>query len=749
MSTEAIARNPVGAVVAVVAVMGALALSAAATVTGGLPVPAGDPGLAGVWVVLVFVAAATVAEIVYVPLQHGEGLEELTFFEFVVVAGMMVLSPAWAIAAPLLGLALALAVMRRPLVKIAFNLGSYATSTAAAVMVYLSLADGASRFSFRAVLALFVAMGLFVAVNSTFLALILHAAQGIRRRTVVRDIWGLSGLMSVGGIGVGAVAVAVADTAPSLLPFTLLPALALWYAYRAAAEHVLERERNRWLVVLALALAGRHSASDLLEVAPDAIRRAFGAGLALVLLPGEPQLPLLETDEPVTLTSGIPNGWASAVATRLDLGADATGALLLGSAVGADRSWRLREADSAVLRALAASLGSALRGAEHLEALVEETGKLKAVVEHASDGIVVVGDAGQVRLWSPAMARISGVSEHVACAAQEPMPSALALMVEASGLAPTGARHGGVGPDEADPDREVREVLPLTLTRPDGEERSLQVSVVRVRHSQDGARVAILTVHDVTAERRVDRLKSDFVATISHELRTPITPIKGYAQLLASRGEAMTPERRRQALDLIAERADHLARLVDDLLMASRVSGASGAKLAVVGADNDLRVLVAQAIASFPQLAARLEVDVPEESVDVHCDGVRTVQCLTNLLSNAGKYAPDHTPITVRLTAPGLDETAAVVTVSDCGPGIPASEQERVFERFYRVEDPMTMQTGGSGLGLYIARELATAMGGQLSLTSSPGEGCTFALRLPLVGVAVDPTGVATPERSE
>jgi signal transduction histidine kinase len=253
--------------------------------------------------------------------------------------------------------------------------------------------------------------------------------------------------------------------------------------------------------------------------------------------------------------------------------------------------------------------------------------------------------------------------------------------------------------------------------------------------------VRILTVHDETRERRVERMKTDFIATISHELRTPITPIKGYAALLASRGDQLSPERRAQALEVISHRADHLTRLVDELLLASQVS--DSARLAIEMGEADVAELVTEAVAGFPELSARIVLALPEEPLLVQCDRFRAVQCLSNLLGNAQKYATGEGPI--ELTVRDAGRRVSIV-VRDHGPGIPISEQERVFERFYRREDPFTMHTGGAGLGLHIARELATAMGGALSLSTPPGgTGAQFVLELPRV--APPAPGTPSPAR--
>jgi signal transduction histidine kinase len=208
----------------------------------------------------------------------------------------------------------------------------------------------------------------------------------------------------------------------------------------------------------------------------------------------------------------------------------------------------------------------------------------------------------------------------------------------------------------------------------------------------------------------------------------------------------MEPARRLHALQLIEDRADHLSRLVDDLLMASRVQSTETSKLAVNLVVEDLRNIVSQTATAYPLLSDRLEVRLPAHPVRVRCDEVRAIQCLANLIGNAEKYSADGTPIVVELIDdPGSG--AARVVVTDRGRGIPAAEHERIFERFHRVEDPFTMRTGGSGLGLFIARELARAMGGDITVNSVLGEGSTFHLCLPKFSEdapLTDPVGVRT-----
>jgi signal transduction histidine kinase len=189
----------------------------------------------------------------------------------------------------------------------------------------------------------------------------------------------------------------------------------------------------------------------------------------------------------------------------------------------------------------------------------------------------------------------------------------------------------------------------------------------------------------------------------------------------------MTPQKRAQALDHVADRAAHLSRLVEDLLLASRVGdGKEEPNLRVTNGTHDVVAIVRQAVGDLS--GERVTADLPATAVPVRCDPGRTLQVATNLVGNALKYSPDPAPVTVRLR---VEADRVHLDVADQGRGIPSDQLERVFEKFHRVEDPMTMSTSGTGLGLFIARRLARAMDGDVTARSVLGEGSVFTLTLP------------------
>jgi PAS domain S-box-containing protein len=705
-------------------------------VSPDLPRPGGVPEQS-VTLAVLFVLLAALGELVSVRVRTGTTTQDLTFLEAVLVAAVLTLPPMTALTTMLLGLLVASIVQRRDLPKTLFNLGSYATSTAAMILVYYLLAAGAAWDEWQSVLAMIAATLVFAVINTVLLSVVLNVAAGVPQREFLREEWRLSGFMALGGVGVGMTAVLLARVAPALLPFSGLPALALWYAYGASAQHAEARERNRWLVTLGGSLAAHGQGATTLEDSTEAIRQIVGAPEKLILEPlGSPSSADSTSDRvlasvwseagPRPLAADeLPEGWRTGVVTRLDLGTANPGALLLGSKqehrpsriAGRTRGWALDEADAPVLGALVAAVGSAMRAGAAFDALTEETAKLIAVVDNTSDGIAMVDDAGQIRLWSQTMARMTGVDQAALSADLADAPEVVQKLVRASQAADT---RPGAPPTQ------------VHLVRADGEELDVSLATVRVREApatgatDGGGWVSILTVHDETRERRVERMKTDFVATISHELRTPITPIKGYAHLLASRGDRMNPEKRLQAAQVISDRADHLSRLVDDLLLASKVSDT--ARLAIEMQVEDLATVVRQAVAGFPEMAKRIDVALPTDPVLVQCDRIRAIQCLGNLISNTEKYAPADTRVEIRAEASGQH---ARVFVRDHGAGIPEAERDKVFERFYRREDPFTMLTGGAGLGLHIARELAVAMGGGITVQAPrEGTGAEFVLHL-------------------
>ncbi len=239
---------------------------------------------------------------------------------------------------------------------------------------------------------------------------------------------------------------------------------------------------------------------------------------------------------------------------------------------------------------------------------------------------------------------------------------------------------------------------------------------------------AVLVLHDITDLRRADQVRRDFVANVSHELRTPLTAIRGYVEALTD--DPASIEDRARFLDVIARHVSRMERLVRDLL---RLAGLDARQEPVEPSACALPGLLAGAIADLVTIieSRRQEVtiDVAQEVTTIPTDPQKLQDAIRNLVENAVNYSPEGTRI--RLDARQNGNRVAI-TVSDEGPGIPESDLERVFERFYRVDKARSRESGGTGLGLSIVKHLVDVLGGQVSAANRPEGGAVFTISLPI-----------------
>jgi PAS domain S-box-containing protein len=355
-----------------------------------------------------------------------------------------------------------------------------------------------------------------------------------------------------------------------------------------------------------------------------------------------------------------------------------------------------------------------IRQLEFVREMEDQKGKLERIVFHSSEGIALADASGTVQLWSPSMERISGL------AAAEAEGKSLGYLLR--GRAENGSSFQvEVGGEDA--------VLQVKCA--DGSERWLRVQHGPARDTDGTLRWDVVMVHDITAEHATEKMKEHFLATVSHELRTPLTPIIGFAKFLLRHDDDVDPQVRRDSLASLLERSEHMQRLVEDLLLASTVDEAGGARVHARREPVDVSEIVARGVATA-------RVSHPERDIILHAsppmlavgDRVRIMQVLANLIDNALKFSPPDTPVIVKVNREG---PRAVISVTDHGRGIPTDKRQIIFDKFRRLENPDTMETGGAGLGLYIVRSLVHAMGGSLGVDSLPGRGSTFVVRLELI----------------
>jgi signal transduction histidine kinase len=252
--------------------------------------------------------------------------------------------------------------------------------------------------------------------------------------------------------------------------------------------------------------------------------------------------------------------------------------------------------------------------------------------------------------------------------------------------------------------------------------RELWLSMVAVALDDD----TVYAFRDATHDRRLEKLRSEFVATISHELRTPLASLHGAAMTL--REHDLPAQTQDDLLEMIAEQSNRLANLVEEILVAGQLDSGSLRIVADTFDPEELARGVVTVARSRVGEETTIEIVAPSVVPKVHGDSERTRQVLLNLLDNAIKYSPSGGRIEVELTAVA-DQLR--FSVHDEGLGIPVGEQERVFDKFYRLDPDQRRGIGGTGLGLYICRELVRSMHGRIWVESEPGKGTTFAFELP------------------
>jgi PAS domain S-box-containing protein len=350
---------------------------------------------------------------------------------------------------------------------------------------------------------------------------------------------------------------------------------------------------------------------------------------------------------------------------------------------------RVGHTELELLELLAGHAGVALGNAMAFEEVVRQRAHERAVIDASADGIAVLGPDGRIREWNPAAHKLTGLSAAEVAGRPPPFPV----------------------PEPGGPT--------LSHRLPSG--RWLDVLCNRLSERDE----LVVDFRDVTAVKELEEAKDLFLATTSHELRTPITVVQGFASTLASRWDKLTDSDRRSAVQTIADRAAALSRLVEQLLLGSR---AGTGQLTVRAQPFDLAALLRAAAAGFGPLSGRhtLVTDVPRQ-LPAHGDPLATDIIIGQLLENALKYSPDGGKVTVTARARG---NWVEVTVDDEGIGIRPGDHERIFERFVQGEAGDRRRFGGIGLGLYIARQLARAQDGEVTAASRPGGGTRMRLRL-------------------
>ncbi|MBI4366822.1 MAG: PAS domain S-box protein [Deltaproteobacteria bacterium] len=344
--------------------------------------------------------------------------------------------------------------------------------------------------------------------------------------------------------------------------------------------------------------------------------------------------------------------------------------------------------------------------------LTAERNRLRTMVHCMAEGVAVTDARGEITLINPAFHQLVGIE----CAYEGRNFAECFRLPELH---------------EA-----VREILhaahPRTVTLAftvGGETRHLEVHVAPLR-TVTQRMGAVVVVHDITALHRVEELRKEFVANVSHELKTPLTNIRGYAETLRQ-GAAGDPAVAERFLRKIKQNAEYLQALVEDLL---RLSECESGRLALQPIPIPLAACVADLLADLADRARNKRIDLRQDippGLAVLADPAALRQILGNLIENAVKYTPNDGTVHVLATGPRAADAFCTITIRDTGSGIAPDDLPRIFERFYRVEKSRSRELGGTGLGLAIVKHLVQAHGGDVTVQSTPGQGSSFSLILP------------------
>ena len=445
-------------------------------------------------------------------------------------------------------------------------------------------------------------------------------------------------------------------------------------------------------------------------------------------------VPSLMTDPRWAKGIGSPNSrHRSAIAAPLIVGEEALGALLLFH----DEENHFTEKQIDVVRAAANQFAVGINNGElyilirdqaeslgsMLRAQQVEASRSTAMLEGVADGVLVTDAAGMITLFNTASEDILGMQS-----AQIVGKSLEEFSGLFGGVAQTWMNTIRTWSQESYPE-DTNEVYSEQILLEDGRVVSVRLAPVG---SKDEYLGTVSIFRDITHEVEVDRLKSEFVATVSHELRTPMTPIKGYVEFLLMVGAGELNQQQIQFMEIISSNIDRLSVLVNDLLDVSRIEAGQESltfeELYLEGLAQEVveeNILRSQEDSKPMTIEMNIKVNLPP----VYGNPDRIRQVIANLVDNAYNYTPENGNIEIRMHAHG---DKVQVDVQDNGLGIFPEDLEKVFERFYRGENPMVMAVAGTGLGLPIVKELIEMHKGDIWVESQgvPGEGSTFSFTL-------------------
>lgn len=384
--------------------------------------------------------------------------------------------------------------------------------------------------------------------------------------------------------------------------------------------------------------------------------------------------------------------------------------------------------DLQILQSFADQAAIAVHNAQLYAGIDQERRRLAAILQHSADGVMILDPDLHILSFNRALERMT------AWQAEEAIGLHLDDVIQWERLDIGDITQSMLNgwpqhnPHEGDTTDDNTLYVEGDLLRKDGLALSIGITYAPLFASSGHLVNIIANVRDITNFRKAQEMQSIFISTVSHELRTPITLIKGYAGTLNRDDVTWNPSIVRDGLTVIEEESDRLNALVDNLITASKLQ--TRHQLDINPDATHLDEVAARTVERFSKQTAKhtLELNFPTDFPIVHADEVRIRQVIDNLVSNAIKYAPEGGTIEV---GGYYDRDTMTIYVQDNGIGMTETEQARLFERFYRVDNALSRKTEGTGLGLYLSRAIVEAHGGEIRVESTPNEGSVFIFTIP------------------
>ncbi|MEY2569041.1 MAG: hypothetical protein QOE35_3570 [Actinomycetota bacterium] len=704
-----------------------------------------------VWKLAVAALAFLAGDVPALKFRLGRDHHSFTWSETAVVMGLVLLPGPWLVVLAPVCVSAAHLLAKQPAGKVAFKAAAFATGVALAHQVHHLIDHGGGpAIGPRAWVALTAGALAFSVWNGLSSSGANALGRGLQPFALYRDGLGLNALVFTGNTIFGITLVAMGGSNPLMLLALPFFCALLVLSYRAYLEAMAERDTwevlqrtSRELLTLetaalgpvvverAASLFGAQFVELMLVTWPDAQlarvwrwtgdggvteaeRRVAEAGEAFwPRLASEREAFEIRVDDAAAVQRRELDelGLRQLLVAPLICQGACTGALRLGFRGNVKMPPREMQVFSTYVN----HVSSSLTNARLFEEINEDRQRLHQVFSNSSDGILAVDGWGCISSWNPAMVAITGkpASETVGRSFEE----ALSAVTEHGQPVTAKWLHAQLAPSG-------RVDLTASTMSQDAGPRWLSLATSSVR---DGGASFVAVARDVTAIRAAEEAKQDFVATVSHELRTPLTPLKGFLLTLLRPEFDPSPDDRAMFYGRMLDHAHRLERLIEDLLSIAQLE--RGTFTIESGP-----VLVDELVDRVAQTVSRpLDIEPGGPHAVAYADAGRVEQVLHNLVCNAEKYSPVDSRIVVT-TRYADDEV--MVAVTDEGPGIAEEDREVIFERFRRLGPQLTRASGGTGLGLYIARRLVEAMDGRIWVESNHDQGSRFCFTLPTVGAS-------------